>query len=390
MYIRTGSTLYRNTETRSPRPTFKVSPLSVTVFQPRFNPTPSGGQRVALTYANELAHRGHDVTVLSGFYYPTNEGKPDSRLKELAANQYVRFHPRFRRPSWFDLHPDVNVVSRYCIRERHVPDADAAIACYGGKTSPFVVSLPPSKGVGFHLIQGGRIYHPDSDRDATRLWNYPLQRIVVSEWLYDRGLEMGVPEKRLCHVPNAVNHDTFRVTEPVEGRDPVVAMAYETQAYKRFEDGWNAVRAARQDHPELEAVVFGGEDPKISFPEWCTYRPTPSDEELAALYNRAAVFVHPSEWEGWGLPPMEAMACGCAVVGTDHGGIREFATDDETAILCPVGDVDCLTDGIDGLLENALYRREMAEAAVEHVGEFTWSRSCDQLLQCLRTAIDRQ
>lgn len=364
-----------------------VTHPSVTFFLPRFRASPSGGQRVPLTHANELARRGHDVTVLSGLYYPTNDDLTASRVTELAANQYVRLHPRRRRPAWFDVHPDVDVVTRYCIRERHVPDADAAIACYGGKTSPFVDSLPASKGTGFHLVQGGRTYHPDSEGDASRLWEYPLYRIVVSEWLYERGLEMGVPEARLCRVPNAVDHGTFRVTTPVADRGPVVAMAHETQAYKRFETGWAAVRAARDRHPDLRAVVFGGEDPDRSFPAWCTYRATPSDEALSALYNRAAVFVHPSVWEGWGLPPMEAMACGCAVVGTDHGGLREFATDAETALLCPPGDVDCLTDAVAALLADDARRRELARRGVERVGEFTWPRSADRLLECLRDGI---
>lgn len=362
--------------------------LSVTLFLPRFRRSPSGGQRVALTHASELARRGHDVTVVSGLYYPTDEAGMTWRLATFAADQCVRFHPRFRRPGWFDIHPDVDVVVRYRVRERHVPDADAAIACYGGKTSPFVVSLPPSKGVGFHLVQGGRIYHPGSDADASRLWNYPLHRLVVSRWLYERGLEMGVPDEALCHVPNAVDHDTFRVTTPLAERGPVVAMAHETAAYKRFDAGLEALRAVRRDHPELTALVYGAPGHGETLPEWCEYHASPDDERLAELYNRAAVFLHPSEWEGWGLPPAEAMACGCAVVATDHGGVREYAVDGENALLCPTGAVAELSGAVGRLLDRPERRRELAERGVETIAEFTWPRSTDRLLDCLSAAID--
>jgi glycosyltransferase involved in cell wall biosynthesis len=61
----------------------------------------------------------------------------------------------------------------------------------------------------------------------------------------------------------------------------------------------------------------------------------PSDEELAQLYSSCDVFVHSSYYEGFGLPPLEAMACGAAVVMTDSLGVRDYAVNEMNCLMVP-------------------------------------------------------
>ncbi len=66
-----------------------------------------------------------------------------------------------------------------------------------------------------------------------------------------------------------------------------------------------------------------------------TFFESPSDDKLAELYSSSDLFVFASHIEGYGLPPLEAMACGTPVVTTDCRGVRDFVVDGENAVIVP-------------------------------------------------------
>ncbi|MEM1041579.1 MAG: N-acetyl-alpha-D-glucosaminyl L-malate synthase BshA [Bacteroidota bacterium] len=93
-------------------------------------------------------------------------------------------------------------------------------------------------------------------------------------------------------------------------------------------------------------------------------------EPIEEILSVADVFLMPSGSETFGLAALEAMACGVPVVSTDIGGIPELNLDGETGFLCPLADVDCLTDATRRILTDEALHARMAEAArrraVEH------------------------
>jgi glycosyltransferase involved in cell wall biosynthesis len=98
-----------------------------------------------------------------------------------------------------------------------------------------------------------------------------------------------------------------------------------------------------------------------------------SDETLAILYRLAAVFVFPSLYEGFGLPPLEAMASGAPVVTSNVSSLPEVTGD--AAVLVDPYDVDSIVDGIRRVLTNPELAAEMRRKGPIRAREFSWERS---------------
>jgi glycosyltransferase involved in cell wall biosynthesis len=106
-----------------------------------------------------------------------------------------------------------------------------------------------------------------------------------------------------------------------------------------------------------------------------------STEELVRLYCRSQIVACPSLYEGFGLPAVEAMACGVPVVATSAGALSEIIEDGVTGITVPPGDSDALRDALRRLLSDPELCRRMGEAGRQRVVErFTWRQTA------LRTA----
>jgi glycosyltransferase involved in cell wall biosynthesis len=95
-------------------------------------------------------------------------------------------------------------------------------------------------------------------------------------------------------------------------------------------------------------------------------------ERLRDLYRHARVFVYPSRYEGFGIPPLEAMACGAPVIATRTGAIPEFASD--AALLVEPGDADDLRRALIRLLASTSLRSELRERGPREAAKWNWER----------------
>ncbi len=114
--------------------------------------------------------------------------------------------------------------------------------------------------------------------------------------------------------------------------------------------------------------IFGKIDIKI--PNNVKFIGYVSDEELVALYRNAACFVYPSLYEGFGIPPVEAMACGCPVIVSNRGSLPEICGDG--ALYCDAYNSEDLADKIDSLLSNEPLRAELIPKAYNVAEKYTW------------------
>jgi glycosyltransferase involved in cell wall biosynthesis len=99
-------------------------------------------------------------------------------------------------------------------------------------------------------------------------------------------------------------------------------------------------------------------------------------EALPALYRGAEAMVFPSLYEGFGSPPLEAMACGCPVASSPAASLREVCGD--AALMFDPHDPDAIASAIDRLLSDASLRQGLRVAGLAHAPQWTWSRAADR------------
>lgn len=135
--------------------------------------------------------------------------------------------------------------------------------------------------------------------------------------------------------------------------------------------GWLCDDIYRQVHDEGL-----GED--VRFPGFI------ADEDLPALYTLADLFVFPSLYEGFGLPPLEAMACGTAVVAGNNSSLPEVLG--SAALLVDAEDTDAITEAMATALGNASLRVRLADLGRAQAARFTWEGAARQLLRAYELA----
>ncbi len=108
-------------------------------------------------------------------------------------------------------------------------------------------------------------------------------------------------------------------------------------------------------------------------------------EEKALWYSAATVFVYPSIYEGFGLPPLEAMACGTPVIASNAASLPEVV--DGAGILIGPNDARSWSEALRRTWHDAAYRAELAEQGLRQAQKFTWLAAARQIAQSYRRAL---
>jgi glycosyltransferase involved in cell wall biosynthesis len=108
------------------------------------------------------------------------------------------------------------------------------------------------------------------------------------------------------------------------------------------------------------------------------------DADKPALYRGAVAFVFPSRYEGFGLPPLEALACGTPVVGSNASSIPEVVGN--AGVLRPPDDAEGMAAALARLATNADFRAELSRRALAQAARFSWERTAQETLAAYRDA----
>jgi len=163
-----------------------------------------------------------------------------------------------------------------------------------------------------------------------------------------------------------------------------VLMLHHEYAWKGTADGFDAVARVKARIPGLHLVGFGVSAPRGAA-AYDEFHANPPQDGLAALYSSCDIYLCPSWDEGLGMPPMEAMACGAALVTYDNGGCRDYARDEETALVARRRDVGDLASKLERLAVDPALRGRLAGAGAAFVTTaFEWGRAVRRMEEILR------
>lgn len=350
-----------------------------------------------LNLYNELLRSGIDIvpTVDKGSRTLLNSlSKISSRLRKIAGKRYPSFIPKvgdamikvlYKRsdPLPFDIYHETSLDP--------IPWTDAAIVCNIYDLS--FIRCPQ------FLIKEFSGYAERNIRENV----LKARRIIVNtEFIKNEVIDfLRIPEDRIDVIPLAPSTAYFMAKENKDGiagvpKDrPYILYVGTVEPRKNLKTLIRAFREIRAEN-NIALIIAGGlgwlYDDIIQYPEDLgikddVYFTGYVDEmTLGKLYNHALLFVYPSLYEGFGLPLLEAMACGIPVIVSDIPPLREVSGD--AALAFSPEDYTELASKIRMVISSESLRAEMVKRGLERVREYSWKKVADSTIKTYERALE--
>lgn len=224
----------------------------------------------------------------------------------------------------------------------------------------------------FYLVQNSEddtSFSGKNSTDAKLTYNFPLKKIVINQKLYNR---FKAEEPLFFHV--GIDTQFFKKINEIDNRKFIMFPLRKSES-KGSIYAIECVRKLLQNNKNTKIIAFGDykfDEIPVDIKDRIIYYYKPSRKVLLDLYNKSYVFVLPSIVEGMPSPPLEAMACGCAVVVTDNGGVNEYIKDGLNGIICPIRDSNCLYQKVILLTSNKALREQIIQNGFKTAKEFSY------------------
>ncbi|MGK5444901.1 glycosyltransferase [Micromonospora sp. URMC 105] len=367
----------------------------------------AGGQNTHVAeLAAALVGEGHDVRV-----YTRRDAADLPDTVDAAAGYQVRHvpaGPALRLPK-DELLPYMGEFGRWMaeqwsgegwrpdVAHAHFWMSGLAALHAGRRTDTPVVLTYHALGSVKRRHQGARDTSPPGRIGYERALGRAADRVIVQcQDEIGELVRLGVPRAKMALVPSGVNEEMFRPEGPVAPRHPTrprILTVGRMVERKGFQDVVRALPAV----PEAECVVIGGPPADLlpadgfarrlrTLAESCgvadrvTLVGAVPREEMGAWYRSADLLVAAPWYEPFGLTPLEGMACGVPVIGTNVGGIADTVVDGLTGDLVPPRDPRALGAAIRRLLADRVRRFAYATAALDRIrSRYSWKRCAEQL-----------
>ncbi|GEN53834.1 glycosyltransferase family 4 protein [Halobacillus faecis] len=308
-----------------------------------------GGVKVIFEHANRLHKAGVKVTLVS----------------------------HFEQPSWFPVEAEYIQVPFDLELAKGIPDCDLIVATYWDHVQACIdTGLAPVV-----YFEQGDFHLYDYETMNPTLKNFIHKQFEIVPYIYTVSnhtskLISEIYGREAQVFPNAVDEEIFSVKgEKVIGKRPYVLMVGGESA--TFKGIPNIIEAYRKIKKEMDIDLYWitPEHPSEKMKSLVTkVFVSPSQETIGNLYRGAALYVCGSYYESFSLPPLEAMACGCAVVTTDNRGTLEYAVHKKNAVICKMKDVEDMAEKMEEVLSNQQLKEELIANGVQTASEYLWDR----------------
>ncbi|MBP9751309.1 MAG: glycosyltransferase family 4 protein [Candidatus Moranbacteria bacterium] len=306
----------------------------------------SGGIAVILRHANLLKTRGYDVTIVT---------------QDLKASF-----------PWY-AGQDVPVVPIDRVWALLGKGIDILVAT-GWNSAPTVDLLPAKRKIYFVQLDERRFYDDEATKnfvgETYRLsFEYVVMARWMQEWLRD---EFG---HEAAYVPNGLDTDRFRPTDPVEPKDVRPRVLIEGPIDIPFKGVADAYEAVKDLDCDIWMVSSRGTPPQ----EWrCErfFESVPIDD-MPGIYSSCDILLKMSTVESFAYPPLEMMACGGVPVILRVSGIEEYAEHDRNCLIIETKEE--ARAAVEKLLDDADLRGRLSENGLKTAKEWSWDRSAEAM-----------
>lgn len=344
----------------------------------------SGGVRVVVEYANYLAKKGHAIILVV-----PGETADSEMLTELEPTVTVKTSPVKASGAMGSLH----LLRLTWSLARTVPYSDVIIATH---TPTTIVSWLAGK-----VLRKGKLVWLYQDYRAM------FQGRVIEDWLLRHALywheaaltvsafaqqELATfAPGRIFVIGEGLSHAEFFKAVPLAKRpftgEYILLTMGDMRKRKGFTDFLQAVELVYAKIPNLKLWIFAKEpcNFETAIPYEFFYRP--ERKLLAELYAGCHLFVSASHWESFGLPPLEAMACGAPVVMTNAHGVMEYAVPGENCLLTPAAEPAALAAAIELVLQNRVLAQCLSENGPKTAQKFSWENAVARFEAALQAVI---
>ena len=188
-------------------------------------------------------------------------------------------------------------------------------------------------------------------------------------------MKYNLPEKFVLYVGDVTwNKNLPRLIEAIKSINVPLVMVGKALVSEDFDrnNPWNRDLVRVQNLAKNDKTII-----KLGFI---------STEDLVGVYNLATVFAMPSLYEGFGLPILEAMSCGCPVVATREGSLGEVAGD--AAFYVDAYDINSIAAGIKKVFNDENLRKEFSKKGFENVKRFSWKKTAEETLGVYKKVIE--
>ncbi len=292
-----------------------------------------GGVAIIYDFANKMYEMGHDVKVVIG-----------------SPNNFT----------WFELKPEI------IYNPNHDPDLvpDSDIVIFSNtKSAEIIHRLPDRKGAKFQYIQDYEVW-ANTEEQIWYAWSFPINKLVAASYLKENMRDNTGHVSKIIHY--GIDFDVFNDLRIRNEKKFIIGALYNPMARKRFDDTLEVYKRVKKKYSNTELVLFGTEDKPDLGVEFEYYK-KPEKRKLQEIYSKSHIWIAMSEQEGLHIPPMEAMSCGCVLVCTNIGGMRDYAIHKKTAFTVNIGDIDSAANYIQELYENRDLLTNTQNESLKHI-----------------------
>ena len=213
------------------------------------------------------------------------------------------------------------------------------------------------------------------------MWGEKVPKIIVASYLEEL-IKDTCNQGVVDIIPNSIDTKEYYPSAQDDMRDGV-GMVFGKSFDKDPETALEVLSMLSVECPEVPQRVFSTRRRPRKIPARSYWR-LPSVAEARDIYSRSLVWIVASRSEGFGIPILEAMACGCAVVATDCGGPRDIIVDGENGFLVEVGNAESIVEKVKVLLSDSELRRRFVNKSRETLAHFSVCNSADKLERVLQ------